>query len=383
MPPTVWILVAARAVNQLGAFTLTFLSLTLVEELGATVTRAGYLLAAFGLATIPSRLIGGRLADSVGAKSTIVIGLIGTALAQVAVAGSQTLTQATCAVLGLGLMFEIYEPSSQAVIADVTPPDRRPAAYGLLAAALAAAGVVSGLLAAVLASIDLRWLFIADAATCVICAAAVATLLPASARTAPDLPPPGAREGWKDRRLLVALGWGTVFAVVYLQLFTALPLTLTARGFDPSTMGVLLTVSATTMIAGQAVLTRTRLRDLDDVTALTLGSLVLACGLLATGYATTLIGFAVASIIWSVGELVLVGRAYTVVTAISPAGGRGTYLAIYGTSWGVAGIAAPLTGTQLLTHGGPPLLWTLAASLCLLLAATPRLLRTHLAPRPT
>ena len=69
LPPTVWLLVVARAVNRLGAFTLPFLSVTLVAEQGASVAQAGFLLAAFGVATIPSRLLGGRLSDRVGAAS--------------------------------------------------------------------------------------------------------------------------------------------------------------------------------------------------------------------------------------------------------------------------------------------------------------------------
>ena len=76
LPATVWLLVAARAVNRLGAFTLPFLSLTLVAELGASVAQAGYLLAVFGLATIPSRLLGGRLSDRWGTRATIVGGLV-------------------------------------------------------------------------------------------------------------------------------------------------------------------------------------------------------------------------------------------------------------------------------------------------------------------
>ena len=58
LPRGVRVLVAARAVNRLGAFTLPFLTVTLVEELGASVADAGWVLAGFGLATIPSRLVG-------------------------------------------------------------------------------------------------------------------------------------------------------------------------------------------------------------------------------------------------------------------------------------------------------------------------------------
>ena len=181
LPASVWLLVAARAVNRLGAFTLPFLSVTLVAEQGASVAQAGFLLAAFGVATIPSRLLGGRLSDRWGPRATIAVGLVGTAVGQLLVAGARSLTEAAVAVVLLGLAFEVYEPPSQSLVADATSPEDRPVAFGLLFAALAAAGMVAGLLAAVLAGVDLRWLFVADAVTCLACAAIVWWRLPARA----------------------------------------------------------------------------------------------------------------------------------------------------------------------------------------------------------
>ena len=94
-------------------------------------------------------------------------------------AASRSLTEAAVAVVLLGLAFEVYEPPSQSLVADATSPEDRPVAFGLLVAALAAAGMGAGLLAALLAGIDLRWLFVADAVTCLACAAIVWWRLPA------------------------------------------------------------------------------------------------------------------------------------------------------------------------------------------------------------
>ncbi len=199
-PGVVWALVVARAVNRLGAFTLPFLTVLLTRRLGASLTEAGLLLASFGVATIPSRLAGGQLADRLGRRTTIVLGLTGCAIGQLAVAASTSLAQAAVAVVFLGLVFEVYEPPSQAMVADVVAPADRPAAYGLLGAAMAVAGVASGLLATVLGGVDLRLLFVADAATCLAAAGLVWRALPR--RTTTTLG--AARSGpvWRDRLLL-------------------------------------------------------------------------------------------------------------------------------------------------------------------------------------
>ncbi len=217
--------------------------MTLVAEQHASVAQAGFLMAAFGVATIPSRLLGGRLADRCGARSTIAGGLVATAVAQLMVAGAQSLAQATVAVVLLGLAFEVYEPPSQSLVADATTAEDRPVAFGLLFAALSAAGMGAGILAALLAGVDLRWLFVADAATGLACAAVVWRRLPSGTAAAPPSPGHRARP-WQDRRLWVLLGLGTAFAAVYLQVVITLPLTVTARGLPVTVVGVLLTVSA-------------------------------------------------------------------------------------------------------------------------------------------
>ncbi|WP_299444820.1 MFS transporter [uncultured Phycicoccus sp.] len=380
LPATVWALVLARAANRLGAFTLPFLAVTLVQEFGATVAEAGYLFAAFGAATIPSRLFGGRLADRLGAKVTIAGGLGATAAAQLLVAAAPTLGVVAVAVVLLGLAFEIYEPPSQALIADSTPPAQHTQAYGLLAAAMAAAGMGAGLLAALVAGWDLRLLFVVDAATCLVCAAAVTLLLPrrdASRRVGTGGAAPA--RPWADTGLLALVAAGTVFAVIYLQITIALPLTLTARGLPPAAMGILLTTSAATIIAAQPLLTRVRaLARADHHTAMAAGYVLVAAGLFLYARADTLLVFTVTTVLWSVGDAVLLGRAYALVAAVAPPDARGRYLAVYGVSWGLAAVVAPLAGTQLLARWGPGAAWTTLAVASLALALAQPALRSHL-----
>jgi MFS family permease len=375
LPRDVWILLLARAVNRLGAFSLPFLSLVLVNDFGASLSSAGYLLSAFGLATIPSRLLGGQLADRFGSKATICLGLGGTAAAQLLVAGAHDFTQAVWAVIALGLFFEIYEPASQALIADVTTEHQRPAAYNLLAVAMAVAGLGAGLLAAVVAGIDLRWLFVIDAATCMLCAAVVAIALTGeNARERRNPHRPRDRGAWSDRRLLAMLAVGTAFATIYLQVTIALPLTITQRDQPVSLVGGLLALSTLTLVLMQPVLIRPRLRLLGHFRLMGLGFLLLGGGLAVYGFATTIAAFVAGTIIWSVGDAVLIGRAYAVVASLAPDTKRAQYLAIYGISWGIAAIAAPTVGTRLLEVGGPPLTWsTMAAASVLLAFAQPSL----------
>ncbi|TCC60350.1 MFS transporter [Kribbella pittospori] len=371
----VWILVVARAVNRIGAFTLPFLGVVLTVEFGASLGETGLILAVFGVATIPSRLLGGQLADRLGRRRTIVVGLTGCAVAQLWIALSTTLWSAVLAAILLGLAFEIYEPPSQATIADVTDPSDRPAAYGLLGAAMAAAGVLAGLLAAAVSHWDLRWLFVADAITCLACAVLVALALPADVRR--EHVPATAVAVWRDRRLVLLLVSGTVFATIYMQLVIGVPLTLLEQGLPESGTGFILAVSAVTLIVAQRLL---RVQKLDDFRSIAVGYVLLAVGLVICAFAQTLAVFLLATVLWSVGDLFLLTRYLTQASGLAPDHARGRYLAVFGLSWGIATAIAPLTVTQLLESAGPEGLWLSSAAVAAVLAALQPWFRKRLAP---
>ncbi|MEU4954196.1 MFS transporter [Streptomyces lavendulae] len=379
MPRTVWMLVVARAINRLGAFSLPFLTVLIGTEFGAGTTTAGLVSAGFGLATIPSRVAGGRLAGRIGRRRTIVLGLVGCALAQLGIAAAGSLAAVAVFAVLLGLSFDLYEPPSQALIADAVSPADRVRAYGALNAALAVGGTGSGLIAAGLGRWDLRWLFVVDALTCLACALTLRLALPADGPRGPGgVPDDGNGDGghdggpvrpWRDRGLWAMFASGTAFALVSLHIVMALPLTLGHRGLEPADAGLLFTASAVTVVAAQPALRLRRLAALPDPAAMALGYALLAAGLAGYAAARTLPAFLAATAVLSVGEVLVLGRVLGVVAGLAPPGGTDRYLAAYGISWGVATVAAPVTATQLLERAGAGALWAGTAVLCLVLAA--------------
>ncbi|TYB64932.1 MFS transporter [Nonomuraea sp. PA05] len=367
MPRTVWWLVLARAINRLGAFSVGFLTVLITTEFGVSAVAAGAVSAAFGLATIPSRLVGGVLADRLGRRRTIVAGLVGCALAQAGIAVSGSVAMAAVFAVLLGLVFEVYEPPSQAMIADAVRPERQAQAFSLFNTALAVGGMGAGLIAAGLGRWDLRWLFVADAVSCLLCAIVIRLVLPA------DRPAPVTarvrNEGsaWRDRGLLVLLLSGTLFAVIFMQVGMAMPLALASRGLEAADAGLLSAVAAVVMVLCQPLLRRTA--ALSHHTAMTCGYLLLAAGLAGYAVSDGLPGHLAATVVWSAGDVLMFGRSYAVVVDLAPRHARGRYLSVFGTCWGFAAVLAPLCGTQLLERAGPEGLWGGLALACLLLAA--------------
>ena len=359
-PRPVRALVLARAVNQLGAFAISFLAVALVHVYGASLITAGWVVALFGLATVPSRLAGGRMADRLGRRPTIVLGLLGCSIALLVIAVSPGIAGAAAGAALLGLAFEIYEPPSQALLAQMVAPDQRPQAFGLLGAALAAAGVGAGILAVLLGGVSLRLLFVADSVTCVAAAALILLWVhePSAGR-----PTTSAGNPWRDGRLLVMLGVGTGFAFAWNLSVTALPLTVAARGLGPAETGWLLAVEAAVAIAGQRFLRGAATRPFFLMAA---GIAIVAAGFAVVAFADVMPLLCVGAATVALGQVFLLGPPYAVVAGLADDVSRARYLAAYGTCWGIAQTLGPITWTHLLSVG-VPVAWLSGAVLCVLL----------------
>lgn len=172
--------VAVRVVNRLGGFGMSFLGLRLARDLGMSLASVGVVLAVFGACTIPSRLLGGVLAQRIGARWTIIGGLFACAAALLTIGIGPSIPVVVGGVLVLGLAYELVEPATQAVIADTIDSDRQASAFALLWSTLSVAGVVSGLLAALLGRWGVSAIFVCDAVSSALAAVAAFFLIPSS-----------------------------------------------------------------------------------------------------------------------------------------------------------------------------------------------------------
>jgi hypothetical protein len=390
LPRQVKVMVLARAVNQLGGFSLAFLTVLLADDFEAGLTGAGVVSAMFGLATIPSRLAGGRLADGWGRRRTIVAGLLGCAAAQLGLAAAPNLALAAVSAIVLGLAFELFEPPSQSLIADAVPARDRASAFGLLTTAIAVGSLGAGLIAGVVGRWSLRWLFVADAGTGIACAVIVLVAL------APDAPvgrrpsreagpsaeaePPkaesqkaepqkaGTLSPWRDRSLLAVTASGTVFALISMLFLVALPLSLGAVGLAPSDAGLLMAASTATLVLVRPIMRTGPIADLSHTATFVLGYALMGVGLLGYAFAHTLPTLVAPTALYSLGNLLAMSRSFVVVSELAPVAASARYLAVYGLSWGVATLLAPLGAALLMGVSGPALLWGVTAGSCAVMA---------------
>ena len=378
LPPQLRVLILARCVNRLGGFSMAFLGVLLVRDLDVGPAGTALVLTCFGLATIPSRLLGGHLADAWGRRPTMLLGLSGCAVAQLVIAAAPTYAWALAGAVLLGLAYEIVEPPTQALVSDLVRADVRSFAYSALNASLAVAGILAGLVAAAVSGFGLRWLFVVDAVTCLACAVLVARAVrepvPVETCALDEVAVPSARHRWvgalTDRRLLRVVALGTVAATVTMVVVFGVPLLVEQRGMAPSVTGWVLAAGAAASVPGARLVVVLR-RRVGDRGVLLTGEATAALGLTALALAGEPLALAAGLVVFDVGGLLVLSTMMAGAGTLAPEGCRGTYLAVLGLTWGLATTAAPGILTTLGTAYGPGAPFAASAA-ALLVAAVVR-----------
>ncbi|MGG5260401.1 MFS transporter [Phycicoccus avicenniae] len=359
---TTTVLVLARVVNRLGGAGMAFLGVRLTRDLGAPLATTATLLAVFGAATIPSRVLGGMVTTRWGPRAALVGGLAAAGLAQAVVGLGGSLAVVGVGVVLLGLAYEVVEPATQTAVVVGVDPARRASRFSLLWACVSVAGVVAGGVAALVTQWGVGALFVVDAATSLLAALLVLVLLPA-------LPVRRVPRVWRAALGGRVLGWAalcTVPCTVVMAVVLLLPVALEQQGHHPSLTALLLAAGAASALATQRALARWELHlPAGAVLAVGYGLLAAALGVWALG---TLPALVVGAALEGAAGSLFVGTQQAVASRLAPPGAEAAVMTVQGLAWGVATVIAPLAGGALLAHG-PHVLWLAGAAVAVALAA--------------
>ncbi len=104
LSPTYWTLWVGTLVNRIGGFVVPFLALYLTRERGLGTAEAGLVVSLYGAGSIASGPVGGVLADRVGRRPTMLLGLGGGSAAMLALGLAHSLPAIAAATLVLGFV---------------------------------------------------------------------------------------------------------------------------------------------------------------------------------------------------------------------------------------------------------------------------------------
>jgi MFS family permease len=358
LPPVFWTLWAGMLVNRLASFVITFLALFLVQERGFSADQAGRVVALYGSGLLLAGPLGGALADRIGRRRTMLLGL--------------TLGGSCVAVLGFlrdpawltGVAFlaaltgEIYRPAAQAAVADVVPPADRARAYGLIYWAVNLGWAVSLSVAGFVAERSMLALFLADAATSLAFALIVLSRVhetrPGHHPVAPAVH--GLLRVFRDGPFMVFLGLHLAVLLVFTQFQLAAPLDYAAHGVGPRQFSLIMALNGVGVVVLQPLLSP-RLGRHDGARVLALSALLVGVGFGLNAFGGSLVAYVAGAAFYTVGEVLGFPVASAIVADLAPPDLRGRYQGAFSMAWGLAFTLSPLIGGEVLHRFGGTVLW--------------------------
>jgi MFS family permease len=356
-------------VNRLGSTVFVFLAIYLTRVRGLSAELAGLVLGLHAAGGLGAGPVGGALADRVGRRATLLAGTAASGAAMLALGFARSTTGIVVLAPVLGFFTTLCGPPLQAAIADVVPPADRARAYGMLYWAVnlgfAAAAAVGG----AIAEHSFLALFVIDALTTLAYGAIVLAVVP---ETRPPAAPGGApaRAGgrlaapFRDRRLVSFVLIQILLLVAFAQVILALPLDMRQHGLSSAEIGRLLGLNGVIIVIAQPIALRL-VRNFGQPRWLAVGAALTGAGLGATALARGPAGYALSSLIWTLGEICFSTAAPTHVAELAPADRRGAYQGTYQLAWGVANTLAPVLGSFVLARAGATALWLGCLGSCL------------------
>lgn len=358
LPPLFWTLWAGMLVNRLASFVITFLALYLVTDRGFSASQAGQVVAIYGLGLLLAGPLGGALADRIGRRRTMLLGL--------------TLGGCCVAVLGFlrdprwltffaflaALTGDIYRPAAQAAVADIVPARDRARAYGLIYWAVNLGWAISLSVAGFVAERSMLVLFLADALTSLAFALIVLARVPETRPLHQEVTPElhGLLRVIRDGPFLVFLGLHLAVLLVFTQFQLAAPLDYAAHGVGPLGFSLIMALNGVGVVVLQPLLSPLLARH-DGARVLALSSLLIGLGFGLNAFGGSLTAYVAGAALYTVGEVLGFPVASAIVADLAPPALRGRYQGAFSMTWGLAFTLSPLLGGQVLHHFGGVTLW--------------------------
>ena len=368
----------------------------LVSDMHVSAGVAGTIVSMYGFGGIFGCLYGGALSDRFGRPAMIVIGNLGSAAMLVLLAFIGDPWIMAIALLIYGVISSMPTPAVAAYVSDVVPFRKQKRAYSLQTWAANFGFAIGPIIANQLVKISYSLMFYVEAAVLVF-----ATLLmmvffkeaglgvrgagrfvkrivkqSVEQPSEPSVKQPVERSEtsqttqsqqfsiWRsyrracaDKALMSMVVLMFLYTLAYFQIVSGLPISMTQIGLSTDEYSSLLTINGGILCLLQ-IPAIALFQRMSNTRVLVLGMSITAVGYAFQICADSWVTFAIATVLWTLGELGTFPIAATTVANIAPKDVRGTYQGLYNLVWSLSNAFSPLVGGWILNAFGSHMLWT-------------------------
>lgn len=388
-----WGLWVTLLILWMGRFVTSFLSMYLVSDMHVSAGVAGTIVSMYGFGGIFGCLYGGALSDRFGRPAMIVIGNLGSAAMLVLLAFIGNPWIMAIALLAYGAISSMPTPAVAAYVSDVVPFRKQKRAYSLQTWAANFGFAIGPIIANQLVKISYALMFYAEAAVLVFAMILMIVFFkevglgkrswgevaPARASQSAESAAGNAVEHavkqtgesqrpqrfsvWRSYRRACADGalmsmvvLMFLYTLAYYQIVSGLPISMTQIGLGTDEYSSLLTINGGLLCLLQ-IPAIGLFQRMSNTRVLVLGMSITAVGYAFQIGANSWVAFAIATVLWTLGELGTFPIAATTVANIAPKDVRGTYQGLYNLVWSLSNAFSPLAGGWILNAFGSRVLW--------------------------
>ena len=393
LPLMFWGLWVTLLILWMGRFVTSFLSMYLVSDMHVSAGVAGTIVSMYGFGGIFGCLYGGALSDRFGRPAMIVIGNLGSAAMLVLLAFIGNPWIMAIALLVYGTISSMPTPAVAAYVSDVVPFRKQKRAYSLQTWAANFGFAIGPIIANQLVKISYALMFYAEAAVLVFATILMIVFFkevglgkrprgevaPARASQSAESAAGNAVEHavkqtgesqrpqrfsvWRSYRRACADGalmsmvvLMFLYTLAYYQIVSGLPISMTQIGLGTDEYSSLLTINGGLLCLLQ-IPAIGLFQRMSNTRVLVLGMSITAVGYAFQIGANSWVAFAIATVLWTLGELGTFPIAATTVANIAPKDVRGTYQGLYNLVWSLSNAFSPLVGGWILNAFGSRVLW--------------------------
>ncbi|PWK72238.1 putative MFS family arabinose efflux permease [Streptomyces sp. CG 926] len=330
IPGPIWLVLVGMLINRLGNFLQIYLVLYLTDK-GFSTSAAAFALGAYGVGSVVGVLAGGSISDRVGYAWTIVSSMALAGLLTLSLVFLDSLPVVIAVAAVIGIAAQAYRPASSALLVEATPEEHHVMVFAVYRMAFNLGTTAGPLLGALLISYSYDLMFYIDAVTSVGFALFALVLVRTGTTDGPGTRDPQADGAsylavLRDRRYLLFLLALFLNAVVYIQHTSALPLQLKADGHGPTFYSTLLSLNAAMVICLELLFTK-YVQHLPGRFAVALGVGLVGVGMNLYVAGPGMAMFVIATVVWTVGEMIGTPTASAWPGKVAPAHLRGRYIA--------------------------------------------------------
>lgn len=351
-----------------------FLAIVFTSQMGLGPAQVGLVLAAQSLSMQATSLLGGWLADRLGRRGTMLLGLglRAAGLSSLGLVGTLPLLLLGAGVAGGGV--GLYGPAAKAGIAALASTDEvRTTAFSMRGIAANLGVTVGPVAGAMLLGRPVAELFLWAGAIHMLLF--VVTLLGLHRDCEPGEEGCGARPApaaafLGDRPFVLFTLTSMVLWALLSQSALALPLHAQRILPEARAVGLLWTVNSLVIILLQVPISRTILARIHPALSMAAGALLLGLGLGAVGLSRSFVGLVAANLVFVLGEMFVLPTSDAVVSTMARRETLGSYFGVSAFAWGMGEGLGGVAGGALIARAGlASTPWLVYAALGIALAA--------------